>query len=390
MQQKELVFAISFALYGCVASTNVWASTDSSQAAWSSGEAAVSAAYDTRRSPSTASSRELGVPLELFRRITEEQCGATPAMDCDRGVRALTPEEVFLLLGASMDPNYYCTGGGCTDTIVVTATVPPRPPHWPPTETREPPRPPHHGNPGGGGDGGDDPCPASLRPGSGSLTGGSCTLPPECYVPLPAEDRVDHGTIIAHEGGILTEGDPPGNDPNSGVTIGGGVDLKWQSRTGLEGLGVSQQVLNLLDPYFGLGGQAATAKLAHLGLHLTQQQAENLTEIVIDHYVDLTRDRFNDMSAANSQDNPTMFYQLPGRVQTVIVDVLYLSGPFTGAPQFMGYVTSGDWEAAINELAYGFPETPGGRTGDRVANLTAAVEDGGLREDTGGVNCETP
>lgn len=185
MQQRKLVFAIAFALYGGIASSGASAYTAMVPVE------AISAARPTAHA-NTRVNRPVqlaypGVPLELFHRITGDECTNPEAKECESGVRPLTQEEVFVLLGASMDPNNLCStkcgGDRHGPTVTVTATIPPTP--WPPTHTEEPPRPPggHHGGGGGGGDD-DGSCPSTLTSASsnaaaaasGSSDSDSCSL----------------------------------------------------------------------------------------------------------------------------------------------------------------------------------------------------------------------
>lgn len=150
--------------------------------------------------------------------------------------------------------------------------------------------------------------------------------------------------VIAHnEGGNILNGYVPSN--TSGVTIGIGVDLSQQTVAGLQAMGVPQSVIDQLSPYIGLSGQAARDALAANPLTITADQATQLNDAVTASYFNSTGNAFdNACDFANFSD-------LPWQAQTVIADLWYNMGNLSSAaPNFWSQVTSGDWQAALDNL----------------------------------------
>lgn len=278
--------------------------------------------------------------------LSNEVCAATDANGLNAcrpnpPMRALTAEEIQLIAGANME------------TIIVTAPV------------VDPP--PIGGIPGGGGGGG----------GGGSPGGGGSTDPQFCVTVLDSANRTDADYVYGKEGGIETTGYtlPVGQFPNSGVTIGAGVDLGQQSATGLQALGVAQNIIDAVSPYLGLKGQSAYDALAANGLVLSSDDATALSAALFNHTRETVRANF----AAASLD--IKFDQLPAAAQTVIVDVAYPNGPYlaNSAPNFWGQIITSDWSGAEYELENWYGE---GSTNDRykadASMLDSSILDGEL------------
>ncbi|WCE03475.1 pesticin C-terminus-like muramidase [Pseudoxanthomonas sp. JBR18] len=231
-------------------------------------------------------------------------------------MRPLTVEEVELIMGANDTSDL--------PPVVVTTAPPGGDP----------------GGPSGPGDG-------SGNPGSG---GGGSFDPDHCYTPLASAIRTDSSYIFANEGGVKTDGYTLSvtDYPNSGVTIGAGVDLGQQSAAGLTALNVPQNIINTLTPFFGLKGQDAVNAIAANGGPpvLTTPDATTLSNILM---ASTTTTVSTNFDAATSG---MTFGQLPEPAQTVIVDASYPSGPnlASSAPNFWGEITSGRWADAENEL----------------------------------------
>jgi hypothetical protein len=210
--------------------------------------------------------------------------------------------------------------------IVVIADPPPPPVIIPPYT------PPVDGG-GGGGDGG-DPEPND---------------PPE---PPAHEERIDEAFIAQLEGGMWLDAYVVKNNDGtpraeSGVTVGVGVDLKSKTHEGLINLGLDESLVSMLDPYLGLKGDAALTAITNNPLHLSLEQATALTNAVWGGIITPLASNYD--AAAPGLD----FFQLPSGAQTVITSVALQFGPtgiMTGAPKFWGYVTSGNWQGAYNEL----------------------------------------
>ena len=213
----------------------------------------------------------------------------------------------------------YCDASGCHTT----ATVLPHEPVTAPPTTGHPPS----------GAGGDNP----------QL---------DCLTPLPPANRADSNVVFTHEGGVRQDGYilPPAKFPNSGFTIGAGVDLGQQSPAGLLSMGVPQSIVTYLTPWIGsqYRGAAAAALEAQIGdPQLSAADAETLSLAVFNNDVSLVANNYNAAVTGYT------FYQLPENTQTAIVDVSYPNGPnlAKSAPSFWGDVTGGKWTASANDLS---------------------------------------
>ncbi|WP_333681735.1 pesticin C-terminus-like muramidase [Dyella sp.] len=272
-------------------------------------------------------------------------CGTSSPM------RALTPDEVHLIMGANME------------TVVVSAPVVDPPPIGG--------VPGGGGNPGGGGGGG--------NPGHGGYDHAHC-------MPVLEEvNRTDADYIYGNEGGVQTLGYtlPVDQFPNSGVTIGAGVDLGQQSAAGLQALGVAQSIIDVPNPYFGLKGQdALNAMNEHGKPSLSSDDAAALSAALMNHTWAVVQ------AAYDATPLDVSFDQLPAEAQTVIVDVAYPNGPYfaNSAPKFWGEIMNGKWSDAANELQHWYAD---GHTDPRyerdAAKLNDAISQGRLpSEDTFG------
>jgi len=112
------------------------------------------------------------------------------------------------------------------------------------------------------------------QPGTASSPAGSVTS--------DGANNTINGGFIREREGFTTNGvvpkDKQGNPfDKSGVTVGNGVDLGAQSAEKLRALGVDEDTIKVLSPYFGKQGQAAVDALKVQPLSLSQQQAEDLS-----------------------------------------------------------------------------------------------------------------
>ena len=85
--------------------------------------------------------------------------------------------------------------------------------------------------------------------------------------------------------GFETTGYVPG--PNSGVTIGGGVDLKFQTRESLKNDGVPSSIIEKLDPYLQKPGSEVADPSA---LKLTDEEAKTLTMAFVKKHLKVIED----------------------------------------------------------------------------------------------------
>ena len=147
----------------------------------------------------------------------------------------------------------------------------------------------------------------------------------------------------------------------SGVTIGGGVDLGSKDRKFFDRIGVAKAVSDKLEPYLGLKKGAAAAKIIANPLSLTVEQARDLTTKVKNSIVSSVEARYKNDRKTGS----LAFRSLPRAMRTAIADVWFQFGPPDAYPKFWGFVTKNDWKGAIKELEnfYGNPsiQQPGDR-----------------------------
>ncbi|GAK34495.1 hypothetical protein AQ1_02394 [alpha proteobacterium Q-1] len=137
---------------------------------------------------------------------------------------------------------------------------------------------------------------------------------------------------------------------DSGVTVGGGVDLGQQSEGDLRRRGAPEALIAELRPYLGLRKEDAQRFLAANPLTLTREEAQLLTDRVRGGIgVEVARN-FN-------RDSKLRFQDLPPEAQTVIASVATQYGPNLkipakegGTPRFWKFVTEGDWQSALEEL----------------------------------------
>lgn len=164
---------------------------------------------------------------------------------------------------------------------------------------------------------------------------------------LASADRIDRAVVRQQEGGLHTTGYAlDGNKfPNSGVTIGRGVDLGTKTTSQLSSWGMSQSGIATLAPYLGYKGTAAQQILVQLGapvistadaLAISNSAEQQIFSSAISYY--------------NSRNPTVPFYQLPDAAQTVLVDIAYNLGSLSKAPNFTGYAASGQWDKVVSEL----------------------------------------
>ena len=134
---------------------------------------------------------------------------------------------------------------------------------------------------------------------------------------------------------------------NSGVTIGAGVDLGSKNRTYFTFIGVtSTTLLNNLEPYFGLTGDAAACAVLERPLQVTVSEANYLTDRVKDSVATSVEQRY----AQDQGPNALPFRSLPRGVRTAVSDVWFQFGLPSAYPRFWEAVTRNDWRGAVMEL----------------------------------------
>jgi len=162
---------------------------------------------------------------------------------------------------------------------------------------------------------------------------------------------IDERFLDEREGFLLVGKVPTDDDRNiigdSGVTVGGGVDLGQQSEADLRRRGVPEDLIDKLRPFLGLKREAAQRFLRENPLILTEDQARTLTDRVRGGIALEVARNFN-------RNSELRFEDLPPKVQTVIASVATQFGPNLGrsnaTPRFWRFVTAGDWQRALEEL----------------------------------------
>jgi hypothetical protein len=144
---------------------------------------------------------------------------------------------------------------------------------------------------------------------------------------------------------------------HSGATIGAGIDLGQMSLSQLQGFGnLSPAFIQLLTPYLKNNpranphaqGQAALTYLNAHPLVISQsdsQQLDILQNDVEQTTIEQVVQNYNAVAYTN-------FWYLPGGAQTAIIDLAFQYGTNLAAktPQFWKEITTGQWQAAVDNL----------------------------------------
>jgi LysM repeat protein len=159
-------------------------------------------------------------------------------------------------------------------------------------------------------------------------------------------DSIDPNFIRGQEGFRLDGYVPDPVFSRSGVTIGTGVDIGQLSVADIEALAIPQELKQKLQPYAGLIRQDAVRFLNNHPLHLTEDEASILDEVVTQKTIDELTHRYNAAAFGKS------FSELPPEARTVIADIAYQYGPNLAQrmPNFWSDVTEGRWESVIQKL----------------------------------------
>ena len=179
-------------------------------------------------------------------------------------------------------------------------------------------------------------CPTSWKSG---IPRGSETSSPKIYQTF----------LTCHEG-FTTCGYVPVNIATgevlrqSGVTIGGGVDLGNKSKASFPS--VSKTLVDKLEPYFGLKGNLAACAAIEQPLRLKTAEADTLTDVITNDVVDKVSKQYDN----DRERNALAFASLPRGIRTAIVSVWLQFGYPQAYPRFWNFVTKNDWNSAIKEL----------------------------------------
>ena len=131
---------------------------------------------------------------------------------------------------------------------------------------------------------------------------------------------------------------------NSGVTIGTGVDLKMKNAEFLETLKVPNDIIEVLEPYFGLKGDEAKKYIKDNPLVLSAVDIKILDEAVQKYHA-------NKIKSVYENDSGKSWSELTSNQQTVITSVGFQYGNMKHkTPKFWNGVISNDWNSVTNEL----------------------------------------
>lgn len=132
--------------------------------------------------------------------------------------------------------------------------------------------------------------------------------------------------------------------PNSGITVGLGVDLGQMNSNDLKNLGINNDLIQKLIPYTNLRGKKANDYLKNNPLYLTNSERDELDVAVIKYHEALLRKRFNESSFLD-------FDQIPQQARNVLLSVAYQYGNLSvRTPHFWKAMTTGNYSDAHNEL----------------------------------------
>lgn len=155
-------------------------------------------------------------------------------------------------------------------------------------------------------------------------------------------DKVDWNFISELEGKAVDTAYVPSD--NSGVTIGTGVDLKMKNAEFLETLGVPLDIIEVLEPYFGLKGNDAKNYIKENPLVLSAVDVKILDESIQKYHA-------NKIKSDYEKDSGKSWSALTSNQQTVITSVGFQYGNMKHkTPNFWNGVISNDWNAVTNEL----------------------------------------
>ena len=157
---------------------------------------------------------------------------------------------------------------------------------------------------------------------------------------------IDFSFIRRLEGFSSTAYVPPDkfSGVRSGITVGGGIDLGYQTYGKLKKLFLSDTLPEKLAPYLGLLGKMAIRFLKLKPLVLSPREAEQLTAAVINHHSLKFIKHFNKHSNVK-------FRKLMPEFQTVLVSINLQYGNLRyGCPKFWKQMTTGDYTGALSNL----------------------------------------
>lgn len=132
----------------------------------------------------------------------------------------------------------------------------------------------------------------------------------------------------------------------SGVTIGRGIDLSWQSEKKLRDAGVSPDDIRILKPYLGekARGKKGEKLLEKRPLVVDEGVAGRVSDAIQAIDLETLIETFDAKSSVP-------FMDLTSEQQTVLASVSHQYGATLGkAPKFLEKAAGGDWNAVYEEL----------------------------------------
>lgn len=128
---------------------------------------------------------------------------------------------------------------------------------------------------------------------------------------------------------------------NSGVTIGIGVDI---GNLNPDRLDLPESIRDKLRPYFRFKEDNARYALIAKPLELSREEVDLISMAAIELHL-------NELIAWFNRDSSVTFDSLTLNQRTVLLSIKYQYGnPPRRTPKFWGFTTSGNWQAAYNEL----------------------------------------
>lgn len=152
--------------------------------------------------------------------------------------------------------------------------------------------------------------------------------------------NIDWDFITEQEGGRILKGYLPDRKSKSGVTIATGFDLGQRSESDLQGLPAS--LIAKLKPFLGIKGAKADQMAGDLVI--TEDEGRQIDEFSKGEATDRLARKWK---AATGQD----FSDLPKSKATTLASVAFQYGDLESrTPNFWKQTTSGDWDAATDNL----------------------------------------
>lgn len=157
--------------------------------------------------------------------------------------------------------------------------------------------------------------------------------------------NVDHAFISTSEGQQRLNGYWPGG-ASSGVTVATGIDLGGRTEQSMANFGWPVDLISQLLPYTGRTGQEANNFLSANPLTVSQANADLMDSSVLSNVMSQVATNFDNAATFANFD------QLPSGTQTAIVDLAYQYGTnlAVATPNFWVQITTGNWQAALNNL----------------------------------------